>query len=136
MSDATGRRSSDTDDFQPRLLSEEEIEMYLKGDRHEVDRLILTSLNRLAACVIPHARREDERDAAQDRLIASLGGEEAMTRRADFVDGLIQQQCVRTRMMEKVSQSSITWALLAFFGFLAAATWDALVNAIKIKLGG
>ena len=62
---------------------------------------------------------------AQDRTIG----------RAEFVDALIRRQDVKTRMMEKVSQSSITWALLAFFGFLAAATWDALVHAIKIKLG-
>lgn len=135
MIDAAGRRASDTDDFQPRILSEDEIEMYLKGDRREVDRLILSSLNRLAACIIPHAKREDERDAAQERLITSLGGKDAMERRAEFVDALIRRQDVKTRMMEKVSQSSITWALLAFFGFLAAATWDALVHAIKIKLG-
>lgn len=128
----SGRRASDSEEFQPHVLSDEEIEMYLKGDRREVDRLILFSLNRLAACLIPHARQEekflDEVDA--------LGGMEAIAKRAAFVDGLITQQETKTRMMEKVSQSSITWALLAFFGFLAVATWDAIVHAIKMKLGG
>lgn len=125
-----------TTNYPPRILSDEEIEMYLKGERQEVDRLILFSLNRLAACLIPHARREADRDQAQALLLKSLGGEEALLARARFVDALVKQSDARTRMMEKVSQSSVTWALLVFFGFVAAACWDALTQAIKLKLGG
>jgi len=129
-----GRRF--TDEFEPRVLSDEEIEMYLKGDRREVDRLILFSLNRLAACIIPHAKREDERVVENDRLIESLGGVEAMLKRAKYVDTLVKQSEAKTRMMEKVSQSSVTWALIAFFVFILSATWDAIIHAIKLKLGG
>jgi len=131
--DIGSRRFTDT--FEPRVLSDEEIEMYLKGDRREVDRLILFSLNRLAACVIPHAKREDERVAESDRLIESLGGVEAMLKRAKYVDTLVRQSEAKSRMMEKVSQSSLTWVLIAFLGFLAMSTWEAIVTAIKIKLG-
>ena len=110
--------------------------MYLKGERQEVDRLILFSLNRLAACLIPHARRETDREQALALLLKNLGGEEALLARARFVDALVKQSDTRTKMMEKVSQSSVTWALLAFFGFVAAATWDAIINAVKLNLGG
>jgi len=131
-----GRRREDKMEFPPHVLNDEEIEMYLRGDRREIDRLMLLSINRLTACLLPHTAREDARDAEQAELLRRLGGLEAMEDRARFVDALIQKQSLRNQMMEKVSQSSLTWALIAFLGFLAAATWDSIVSAIKVKLGG
>lgn len=119
----------------PHVLTEEEIELYLKGDRREIDRLILYSINRLTAVIIPHAKREDDRDAEADALIDRLGGVDAMHSRALFVDELIARQQVKNRMMEKVSQSTVVWAFIAFCGFVAVAVWDSLIKAIKIKLG-
>jgi len=119
----------------PHVLTEEEIELYLKGDRREIDRLILYSINRLTAVIIPHAKREDERDAQSDLLLKDLGGVDTMVLRAEFVDNLIKRQDVRNRMMEKVSQSTLTWALIAFFGFLATAVWTDIVRVVKTKLG-
>lgn len=124
------------DDFAPRILSDEEVEMYLKGDRREVDRLILYSLNRLAACIVPHAAQEEKRDAEYDRVMRNLGGLEMMLKRAEYVDTLIAQKNAKTQMMRKVSQSAMTWALIAYLGFLATTTWEAVVRAIKFKLGG
>ena len=122
--------------FPPHLLSDEEIEMYLKGDRREVDRLILFSINRLTAVILPHAVREDARDAASDKLLADLGGEDALMRRADFVDSLIENQKAKKRMMEKVSSSTVVWALLVFLGFVAAAVWEHISTVLKAKIGG
>jgi len=119
-------------EFPPRVLSEEEIEMYLKGDRREVDRLMLFSLNRLAAALIPHAEQEERMISEFTRL----GGLEAINARCEFIDELIARSKDRRKMMEKVSQSTLTWALIAFFGFLAAATWDSIVSAVKLRLGG
>ena len=119
-------------DYQPRILSTEEIEMYLKGDRQEVDRLILFSLNRLAATLVPHAEREEKVMAEIDKL----GGMEAIAARAEYVDAMIARSKAKTRMFDKVAQSSLAWALIAFLGFLAAAVWESIVHAIKIKLGG
>lgn len=129
-------RSTSDDALPPRVLSEDEIRLYLKGDRREIDRLILLSLNRLAANLIPHTRREEERIVEQDRMIKSLGGEDAMAKRAKYVDTLILQGEAKTRMMEKVAQSSALWILLPFLGFLASSLWDSVVRAVKIKLGG
>ena len=97
-------------DYQPRILSAEEIEMYLKGDRQEVDRLILFSLNRLAATLVPHAEREERVMAEIDKL----GGMEAIAARAEYVDAMIARSKAKTQMFDKVAQSSVAWALIAF----------------------
>jgi hypothetical protein len=117
------------------VLSEEEIDLYLQGDRRNIDKLLLTNSNRLTALVLAHMRKEDERNAREDATWKAIGGEEAIKLRADYVDSLIKRQSVRTAMMEKVSQSTLTWALIAFFGFLATAVWTDIVRAAKLKLG-
>jgi len=115
----------------PRVLSCEEIEMYLKGDRREIDRLILMSINRMAAAFLSHSKTEE--DIKRDLL--DIGGMALIKERAAFVDSLIDKNNNRSDMMRKVSQSGIVWALLAFLGFLAVASWEAIVHAVKIKLG-
>ena len=118
--------------YPPRVLSEEEIEMYLKGERKEVDRLILYSLNRLASSLVPHVKSE----ADFMKRVEELGGVQVITARAAYVDSLIRKNAVRSAMMEKVSQSTLTWAFLAFCGFLALSVWHELIAAINLKLGG
>ena len=115
------------DNFQPRILSHEEIEMYVKGNREEVDRLILFSLNRISSVLIPHAQRED---AMMSRM-EQIGGFDAITKRAEYVDELITKSKSRTKMMDKVNQSAVTWALIAFLGFLAHAVWQDVIEAIR-----
>jgi len=124
--------------FSPRILSEEEIEIILAGERKAIDRHLLTSLNRLADA---HYKCVDSINSHQDReeeVVANLerlGGFKSIEERAVFVNSLIERNQRRADMMNKVAQSSLTWALLAFFGFLVASTWNELVHAIKIKLG-
>lgn len=119
---------SDEKDLQPRILSDEEIDLYLRGDRREIDRLILLSLNRLAATLIPHA----ERETRITEQIEAIGGMDGIAERARFVDALIERQKARNQMLWKVAQSSVAWALPVLLGFFAMAVW----NSIKQKLGG
>ena len=116
----------------PRLYTAEEIEIFLRGDRREIDRLLLHGLNSLSAALIPHAQREEE----VLRTLKEIGGLEGVVHRANYIDALIKRQAAKTAMMEKVGQSSLTWAVIAFLGFLAMATWDAVGQAIKSKIGG
>lgn len=115
---------------EPKIFSEEEIEMFLAGDRRQIDRHILYSLNRLAAVLIPHVTRDKE---AREK-IAEIGGFEAIERRAEFVDSLIKRNNRISLAMEKISQSAITWALIAFLGFLATSVWHDIVSAMKAAL--
>ena len=109
-----------THDYHPRVLSDEEIDMYLSGDRREVDRLILYSINRVSAALLEHMRGERERD----KNIQNIGGFEEIALRAKFVDSLILQSEKRNRMMEKVESSGVLWAFILFLSFLGAAAWE------------
>lgn len=111
-----------------RILSEEEIELYLRGDRREIDRLILLSINRIAATLIPHAERENK--IAEQ--FAAIGGMDGIAERARFVDAMIERQKARTQALWKIAQSGVTWALPLLIGFIAMAIW----NSIKQKIGG
>ena len=112
----------------PRVLTDEEIELYTRGERREVDRLILLSLNRLAATLIPHA----ERETRITEQLEAIGGMDGIAERARFVDALIERQKARNQAMWKVAQSGVAWALPILIGFVAMAVW----NAIKQKVGG
>ena len=117
-------------EYEPRILSEEEIDIYLKGDPKDVNRIILYNLNRLATVLIPHVEQEEEwRTRFRD-----LGGFQSLKKRADYVDSLIKRNDARTAMMQKVSESAVGWALIAFLGFLAMAVWHDIVAAIKMAL--
>lgn len=116
------------EEIKPRILSEEEIELYLRGDRREIDRLILLSINRIAATLIPHVERENK--IAEQ--LAAIGGMDGIAERARFVDAMIERKKARTQAMWKVAQSGVTWALPLLIGFVAMAVW----NAIKQKVGG
>lgn len=129
----------ESDSHSLRVLSDEEMEAYLRGDRREVDKLILLSINRLSRFLIPRATKEDERAFEISRLINSLGGTEMLEKRARYVDALIKQSEAKTRMMEKVGQSSVLWVLLPFFGFAASSMWESAIKAIKaaiLRMGG
>lgn len=117
------------------VLSDEEIDLYLQGDRRNIDKLLLTNSNRLTSLVLTHMRKEDERNAKEDATWKAIGGEAAIKLRADYVDSLIKTQTDRSDMMRKVAQSTVTWALPLFLTFLLAALWDSIVKHIKLKLG-
>lgn len=124
------------EEVMPHVLTDDEIEFYMKGDRREIDRLILRSINKLTGSLIPHTRREEDRERREEMMLLTLGGIKMIEERAKFVDSLIERQGVRNKMMEKVSSSTVIWAFLAFCAFLAASVWDSLIAAIKLKIGG
>ena len=112
----------------PKVLSHYEIELYLSGDRRQVDRLILTSLNRISATLTAHTHRDDEIWDSID----SIGGLASVKTRADFIDSLIEKNNKRAAAWGKIAQSSVTWALVAVFGFLAQAVWQHIKSQIKL----
>lgn len=116
------------DNEKPKVLSHAEIELYLNGDRRQVDRLILTSLNRISSTLIDHTHRDD---GIWDAL-EEIGGLDSIKTRADFIDSLIDRNNKRAAACGKIAQSSAVWALLAVLGFLAQAVWQHIKNQIKI----
>ena len=116
------------------LLSEEEIEFYLKGDRRDIDKLLLKSINRLTSIIVPHAVKEDKRDEAWARAIERLGGLGKIEERAVYVDALLEKQKARTAAFRKISESTVLWALLIVLGFIAKALWDSALAAVKTRI--
>lgn len=114
----------------PKVFSEEEIEMFLAGDRRQIDRHLLYCLNRIAVVLIDHTKREN----AFHDSIAAIGGEEAIKARAEYVDSLIKRNDRWSVAFDKISQSAVTWALIAFLGFLATAVWHDIIAVIKSAL--
>ena len=116
------------------LLSEEEIEFYLKGDRRDIDKLLLKSINRLTSIVVPHAVKDDKRAEAWALAIERLGGLGKIEERAVYVDALLEKQKARTAAFRKISESTALWALLIVLGFIAKALWDSVLAAVKTRI--
>ena len=114
----------------PKVFSDEEIEMFLAGDRRQIDRHMLYCLNRIAAVLIKHTEKED---AFHDSL-AEIGGKDAIKARAEYVDSLIKKNNRWAEAFDKISQSAITWALIIFLAFLATAVWNDFITAIRSAL--
>lgn len=116
----------------PHILSEDEIDLYLKGNREEIDRLILLSLNRVTCVLLPLC--EGHKTCLSG--LTSIGGLTCISERAEYVDSLIERQKKRNAAWNKIAQSATIWALLAFLGFISMAVWEAVAHSIQIKLGG
>ena len=111
--------------------SDEEIEIILDADRRQVDRFMLTCMNEIKATLVDHTERENVALAA----VESVGGIAMIKSRAEYVDALIEKTNSRAAMMRKVSESTVTWALIAFLGFLCVSTWHEIVAYAKTALG-
>ena len=116
------------------LLTEDEIEFYLKGDRRDIDKLLLKSINRLTAIIVPHAAKDDKRAEAWVLAIDRLGGLEKIEERAAYVDALLEKQKARTAAFRKISESTALWALLIVLGFIAKALWDSALAVVKTRI--
>ena len=117
------------------VLSDEEIDLYLQGDRRGIDKLLLTNSNRLTAFVLSHMKCEDERNAKEDVIWKQIGGTDAIKLRAEFVDTLILAQQKRNAMMDKVTTSNVIWASVTFLGYTLWVLREAIVAYLKTKIG-
>ncbi len=111
-----------------KIYSEEEITMFMRGDRREIDHLLLHGLNNLAIFLIEHAEREE-------KVLKVMGDAETIKARSAWIDGQIDAQRTRTGMMKKVAESSAAWALILFLGFIGNAAYEYIKSRIKEKIG-
>ena len=105
----------------------EEIEIFLKGDRREVDRLMIHSLNNLASVMIPHMANEAD-------VFKALGDSEVIRTRSAWIDAQINKQEKRNRMMDKVTESTTLWALPLFVLILFIWFGDAILDSARHAL--
>ena len=110
--------------------TDEEIDIILDADRRQVDKFMLHCMNEIKATLVDHTERENIVLSA----VESVGGIDGIRSRAEYVDALIEKTTARAQMMKKVSESTVTWALIAFLGFLCVATWHEIVSYVKAAL--
>ena len=110
--------------------TDEEIEIILDADRRQVDKFMLHCMNEIKATLVDHTERENIALSA----VESVGGIDSIRSRAAYVDALIEKTTARAQMMKKVSESTVTWALIAFLGFLCVATWHEIVDYVEAAL--
>ena len=110
-----------------KVYSAEEIEMFLKGDRREVDRLMIHSLNNLASVMIPHMAQEDD-------VFKALGDPDVIRSRSAWIEAQIKKQEKRNRMMDKVTESTLLWALPLFVLILFVWFGDSILDAARHAL--
>ena len=126
--------STPAEDFDPFALSDEEIELYLNGDQRDIDRLLLKSINRLTALIVPHVKADASMEEAWNDAIARLGGLKRIEERATYVDALLEKQRNRSAAFRKISESTVLWALVVVLGFVLKALWDAVLTAVKVRM--
>lgn len=107
-----------------KVYSPEEIEMIVSGDGRGVDRILLHSVNNLAAVLISHS-------AHNEKTIEALGTQAEIKVRVAWVNAQVKRQEKRNEMMAKVADSSLAYAVVAFLGFIAYSSWDAIVQSIQ-----
>jgi hypothetical protein len=109
-----------------KIYSDSEIELMLPGGGREIDRFLLRSLNNLAGSINEHIKHEEQ-------FLDALGTPESVRVRVQWIETQIEKQRVKNRMMERVSESSVSWALIAVLGFLAWAVWNHILEIFRAK---
>ena len=108
----------------PKVFSDEEIEMFLAGDRRQIDRHILYSLNRLAALHLPCSRRVESMMQVVD---TELGGTKALKLRAEWVDAQIkkaQDEALFWQDMRKRIKTATFFGVLAVLCIVILFYWN------------
>ena len=115
------------------IYSEEDIDIFLRGDRRDIDRLLLHGLNNLGIALIEHADREE-------RLFAAMGDAEVIKKRSGWIDSQIDKARVlsektvaRIDMMNKVKSSTVVWAVIAFLGYLSHIATEGIIAWWKTR---
>lgn len=113
------------------VYTEQELEIFLTGDRRAIDGLMLRSLNGISAALLEHTQDQDQ----MMKELAELGGMEEIRMRAEWVNAQIERQKIRNRMMEKVATSNLATVSIAFLGYCFYIFRDSLVMWFQRKGG-
>lgn len=109
----------------PRIYTEEEIDLFLKGDRREIDKLLLISLNSMVRTFLTF-RNTEFRPHAEEEIVMkdALGAPEDVLRRRIWLDQQIQKEMDRARLRRKIIEATFLKVLptLIIGAFILFAT--------------
>lgn len=117
----------------PRILTDEEIDTMLDGDRRKVDRVQLTLTNDLAKAFVEFRYQDfPNHAAAEDKILDAIGRDpEKVRARREFVETLIERQQARNAMMRKVSEGTALWAVILFLTFMGYILKDSIIHWLQ-----
>ena len=96
----------------PRIYSKEEIELFLHGDRREIDKLLLISANSIAAAFISFRDCEFRPHAKEEQVMKdALGDPVEVIRRRIWLDQQIAKEIDRSALRKKIIDASALWVL-------------------------
>lgn len=96
----------------PRIYTEEEIELFLHGDRREIDRLLLTSTNAVAAALISFRDEEFRPHAEVEQVMMdALGAPTDVLLRRNWLDLQIKREMEHAEFRKKIFEASVFWVL-------------------------
>ena len=104
-----------------KVYTDEEIEIFLSGDRREVDRLLLKGLNNLAGAFVPHAEREE-------LIFKAMGSYEMVHDRSTWIDAQMRISEKKEIFWEKAKSSVTNWGLAGIIGWIALVVWQAFLK--------
>lgn len=118
---------------EPRIYGPEEIDILLNGDRREIDRLLLTSLNALAFAFLRFRDSEFRPHIIQElAMTEALGEPKDVERRRKWLDAQIARESDLAILRKKVITSTAIWAvpLIIVFtvGLLATGVRERLAS--------
>jgi hypothetical protein len=68
---------------------------------------------------------------AEEEVFAAMGTLDVVAARARWIDAQIDKEKVKTLMMRKVAESAVTWAFIAFLGFIVVSATSYTIDYIK-----
>ena len=122
----------------PRIYTEEEIELFLHGDRREIDRLLLTSVNSVAAALISSRDSEFRPHAETEEIMMNaLGAPEDVLLRRNWLDLQIKKEMGRAKLRNRVMEGSLFWVLpillLGFFTIFGSGLRLKIIEWISVQ---
>jgi hypothetical protein len=103
-----------------KIYSSEEIDLFLCGDRRNVDKLLLHGLNNIARILIPHI-------AYEDRIFDSLGTLEDIKIRKEWIDAEIRKKETAASFYEQMTLElgkKSAWVLMLVIVAMFVFWWN------------
>ncbi|TXH41846.1 MAG: hypothetical protein E6Q97_36785 [Desulfurellales bacterium] len=115
----------------PHIYTEAEIDLFLKGDRRDVDKLVLTSINAIAHAFITFRDLEFRPHVIEENQMKDALGDPAdVERRRVWLDLQIKKEMDRAALRQKILEASllrvIPIALLAVMAIFATGLHEHL----------
>lgn len=99
------------------IYSDEEIDLLLDGNQRAVDRLLLVSINSIAAAFVDFRDNEFKAHIREEiQMVTSLGDAKEVLARRIWIDAQIKKEMEMAALRKKLLEASLLWVLPILIG--------------------